>query len=91
MRSSGSSTRIDRPFARRPIADDALQDRDEPGPTVRAGLIAVKRLQRLHHGVLHDIFSVGAVPYEPQRQAEQAGRMRQHLSLECQPSVGVFA
>jgi hypothetical protein len=45
----------------------------------------VKRLKRLHHRFLHQVFGIGPIPLEPHRQPEQPIEVGQGLRLEGSP------
>jgi len=49
----------------------------------------VKRLERLHHRLLHQVFGLVPIPFEPQRETEQPVDVRQGFRLEGGPRVVV--
>ena len=67
------------------IAPHVLENRGQPGPTVRARPEAVKRLKRLHHRFLYQVFGFGSIPLEPHGQPEQPIEVGQGLRLEGSP------
>ena len=70
-----------------PVAPHVLQNRHEPGAAVRAGLKPVKRLKRLDHRFLYEVFCFRAIPLEPQGQTEQSVDVRQGFRLKGGPHV----
>ena len=71
----------------RPVPRGVMEDGEQPGPQVGAGLEAVGGAKGLEICVLHQIFRVGRHARQPQGRPIQAVDGRQRLGLERRPGA----
>jgi hypothetical protein len=67
-----------------------LENRHHPGAAVGDRLEPVKRLERLHHRLLHQVLGLVSIPFEPQRQMEQPVDVRQSFRLKGGPRLDLW-
>ena len=78
------------------VPGGVVEDREQPGPQVRARLEAIRGAKRLEIGFLHQILGVRRHAGQPQRRPIQAVDRRQRLGLEragdttLEPCRGAF-
>ena len=64
------------------VPEGVVENREQPGLQVRAGLELPARPERLDVGVLHEVLGVGFVARQAQRGAVQAVEMAQRVGFE---------